>query len=310
MRVSLLLLAGLALALPAQAQFVAELPAGTATSVDSPFTPSAGLVDCSGEVIGHNNLTSFFRNNVATGVFVGQSIVAPCDGQLDQLAMSVYHQAAQPPAEEGTFDVTMVEGAGGTGAVVAAESFTVARAAGGDTVEPRLLTFTESFSVTGGETYTFFFVQTEGDTQIIASSNVPYPDGELYLTSTGDIADATPFQNPNTGDVFDLTFELSFKAPPVATEAGPAGARVSIGAAVPNPSAGATRVPFTLDADRDVRLVVSDVLGREVAVVADRRYAAGTHAATADVQGLAPGTYVLRLSTEDAVVTRTFSVVR
>ena len=55
---------------------------------------------------------------------------------------------------------------------------------------------------------------------------------------------------------------------------------------------------------------VYDVLGREVATIASGAYGAGAHNADLDASSLAPGTYVVRLVTDAAVVTRTISVVR
>ena len=93
-------------------------------------------------------------------------------------------------------------------------------------------------------------------------------------------------------------------------EGGPAGAAVAIGAAVPNPAATATRVPFTLEASSDVTLTVFDVLGRKVSTIAEGTYAAGSHDAALDVSTLSPGTYVVRLQAGATVVTRTLSVAR
>ncbi|HLT47525.1 MAG TPA: T9SS type A sorting domain-containing protein, partial [Rubricoccaceae bacterium] len=52
-----------------------------------------------------------------------------------------------------------------------------------------------------------------------------------------------------------------------------------------------------------VRLAVYDVLGREVAVLADGHRDAGTHRATLDASGLAAGTYVYRLTVGNEVQT-------
>ena len=95
-----------------------------------------------------------------------------------------------------------------------------------------------------------------------------------------------------------------------ATEDGPEGARVAIGASQPNPTAGSARIPFSLEAAGDVTLTVHDALGREVAVLAQGFYGPGTHDVTLDAQALPTGTYMVRLLAEGAAVTRTLSVVR
>ena len=81
-------------------------------------------------------------------------------------------------------------------------------------------------------------------------------------------------------------------------------------AAAPNPVAGTARVAFTVAAAGPVRLAVVDLLGREVAVLADGPAAAGAHSVAWDASALAPGVYVLRLGTADDAVTQTVTVVR
>ncbi|MDX1420324.1 MAG: M43 family zinc metalloprotease [Rubricoccaceae bacterium] len=63
----------------------------------------------------------------------------------------------------------------------------------------------------------------------------------------------------------------------------------------PNPFARETAIRFEVAEATDVRLAVYDVLGREVAVLADGRMEAGAHTAVFQADGLAAGTYVYRL---------------
>lgn len=62
----------------------------------------------------------------------------------------------------------------------------------------------------------------------------------------------------------------------------------------PQPARGATRVRFDVTRAERVRLVVYDVLGREVAVLVDDVQAVGAHEATFDAAGLRSGVYVVR----------------
>ncbi len=77
---------------------------------------------------------------------------------------------------------------------------------------------------------------------------------------------------------------------------------------VPNPARSAAAVRYTLPASGPVRLAVVDVLGREVAVLAEGAQAAGSH--EAHLGGLAPGVYVLRMTAGAATSSRTITVVR
>ena len=80
--------------------------------------------------------------------------------------------------------------------------------------------------------------------------------------------------------------------------------------AYPNPLRDRTRFTFSLAQDADVRLAVYDVQGREVAVLADGRLAAGAHEATFEAGALPAGVYLWRLSTGDRTETGRLTVVR
>lgn len=79
-------------------------------------------------------------------------------------------------------------------------------------------------------------------------------------------------------------------------------------------TSGTAVVPFSLPEAADVRLVVYDALGREVAVLADGTHEAGRHTATFEGGTLAPGVYLARLVVETEagpnVLTRRFTVAR
>ncbi|NNF57312.1 MAG: T9SS type A sorting domain-containing protein, partial [Rhodothermaceae bacterium] len=71
--------------------------------------------------------------------------------------------------------------------------------------------------------------------------------------------------------------------------------------AAPNPFRGSTRLSFTLPAPGHVSLTIYDVTGRRVAVLLDGvQQAAGTHRVDLEGQGLASGTYIVRLEAEAA----------
>lgn len=67
--------------------------------------------------------------------------------------------------------------------------------------------------------------------------------------------------------------------------------------AFPNPARGRATVRVALPASGAVRAVVSDVLGREVAVLHDGPLSAGTHALVFDATSLTAGLYAVRVNT-------------
>ena len=81
--------------------------------------------------------------------------------------------------------------------------------------------------------------------------------------------------------------------------------------AYPNPTTGNVTVPFLLANAAQIRLTVFDVLGREVAVLADDFRPAGSHAVTLDGSNLPSGAYFYRLDVAGAASqTRPLTIVR
>ena len=85
---------------------------------------------------------------------------------------------------------------------------------------------------------------------------------------------------------------------------------VALAQIAPNPSAGVSRVMFTVPEAGRVRLTVVDVRGREVAALASGVVNAGRHEALLGREALAAGVYVVRLEAAGTVVTRQVIVVR
>jgi subtilisin-like proprotein convertase family protein len=80
--------------------------------------------------------------------------------------------------------------------------------------------------------------------------------------------------------------------------------------ASPNPFQGRTTLSFEVAEAADVRLAVYDVLGREVAVLADGPMAVGRHEAAFDAEALPAGAYVYRLTVGRVVQTGRLTVAR
>ena len=87
-------------------------------------------------------------------------------------------------------------------------------------------------------------------------------------------------------------------------------AELALDAPYPNPSRGAVTVPFVVPSDGPARLAAYDVLGREVAVLADGAHEAGAHEARLPTGSLPPGVYVVRLVAGDETRVQRLTVVR
>jgi hypothetical protein len=72
----------------------------------------------------------------------------------------------------------------------------------------------------------------------------------------------------------------------------------------PNPFNPTTGVRFQVPGVSDVKLIVYDILGREVATLVNERKAAGRYEVRFDASGLASGVYIYRLTAGSFVQTR------
>lgn len=78
----------------------------------------------------------------------------------------------------------------------------------------------------------------------------------------------------------------------------------------PNPFNGTTVVEYLLPTSSTIRLVVYDILGKEVRVIAEGRQESGSHHVMLDASSMASGAYLVRLSTPDGVRTRLICLLR
>ena len=84
----------------------------------------------------------------------------------------------------------------------------------------------------------------------------------------------------------------------------------TLGQNFPNPFNPSTAIPFTLTRADRVVLTVHNILGQEVARLADGAFSAGSYVMRFDSGKLASGTYLYRLQTGSAVETRKMQVVK
>lgn len=107
-------------------------------------------------------------------------------------------------------------------------------------------------------------------------------------------------------------FEVDLAASSTATE--PVGSEVPegfvLGQNYPNPFNPTTSISFELPQATAVKLSVFDVLGREVAVLANGKMGAGSHAVTFDAAGFESGMYIYRLETASHTLTRSMVLMK
>ncbi|HVO72383.1 MAG TPA: sugar-binding protein [Ignavibacteriaceae bacterium] len=90
---------------------------------------------------------------------------------------------------------------------------------------------------------------------------------------------------------------------PVDVENGPSAvpASYALGQNYPNPFNPATTIQFSLPENSNIRLVLYDILGREVKVIAKGEYKPGNYKVMLDASNLASGVYFYRLETNNFV---------
>ncbi|MEM1044428.1 MAG: T9SS type A sorting domain-containing protein [Bacteroidota bacterium] len=83
-------------------------------------------------------------------------------------------------------------------------------------------------------------------------------------------------------------------------------AQTHLGLARPNPAAGRAVLPLVLSQDAEVRVSVSDVLGRTVATLADGPLGSGRHTLALDGETLPPGVYIVRAQIQTGSIVEAF----
>ena len=152
---------------------------------------------------------------------------------------------------------------------------------------------------------------------------LPAPTGTLAPGATGTLelafdADGLPV-DVYTADLViatsdptlaSVTIPVTFNVTGTVSTASEAPTVLTLDAPRPNPARGATTVGYNLPAAGPARLSVVDLLGREVAVLADGDGAAGRHTATVSTARLAAGVYVVRLVAAQQTLTQRLVVTR
>ncbi len=123
---------------------------------------------------------------------------------------------------------------------------------------------------------------------------------------------AAALTDMQTGTTVDLRTATEYAFTVTAAPAGESGtaAVFALDAPAPNPARGQAALAYSLAEAGAAGPSVVDLLGREVAVLAEGEQAAGRHTTALEVSGLAPGVYVVRLSVGAQTATRRVVVVR
>jgi hypothetical protein len=126
-----------------------------------------------------------------------------------------------------------------------------------------------------------------GDDEVLFA--VVFGRGADHLDSVTELRRAAQIvSNAHAAGLLDARLTLGFEPPPPPT-------RLVVRRPAPNPFTDEAVMSVTLPAAAGVRVALVDVLGREVAVLADGPHEAGRHPIAIAGAGLAPGVYVARV---------------
>ena len=78
----------------------------------------------------------------------------------------------------------------------------------------------------------------------------------------------------------------------------------------PNPFNPSTTIPFGLNVDSKVNLVIYDILGRKVSTLVDKKLTAGSYDIIFQASNLSSGVYFYRLTTESRTVVKKFTLIK
>ncbi|MDT7858300.1 T9SS type A sorting domain-containing protein, partial [Rubrivirga sp. S365] len=167
-------------------------------------------------------------------------------------------------------------------------------------------TWTASASGATGS-YSYRWYKSGGDTGVTSRSYTTsgLSDFDLSVTVTSGGQTKSAFQYVSVGTNCDPSQIL---CPALLTAATPT--EFALHAPAPNPSRGTVTVRYDLPEAASVRLAVYDLLGREVALLADGSVESGYHSAPFEAQGLPAGVYVVRIEAGSYAEVRRVTVVR
>ncbi len=135
-------------------------------------------------------------------------------------------------------------------------------------------------------------------------SIVQFPSS-LIMTEDFILAGAS-YDDESRGAVYMFT-----KEKPVAVREEPGTPfRYRLGDNYPNPFNPVTRIPYEAGESARLRIVVYDVLGRELAVLTDEYHPQGSYEAVFDATGLSSGIYFYSLETETKRITKKLVLLR
>jgi hypothetical protein len=138
--------------------------------------------------------------------------------------------------------------------------------------------------------------------------------GYIFLSETGASVQVTAIDTlaPDSGTIPIRQKSVAWTPAVVVgvAEEGGTPSAFSLAQNYPNPFNPSTVIRYQVPEAGDVKLVVVDMLGREVAVLVNERRSAGVHEVTFDGAGLPSGVYFYRLQAGDVAQTRKLLLVR
>lgn len=152
--------------------------------------------------------------------------------------------------------------------------------------------------LTGTPAVIMFILQNSGDGGYLSSDFIPQTSAPL-TTNSGNLAGGFDFTTLPDRQAVGVTLGASGVLASKSADA----AALALGV-YPNPAAGVATVAYNVGSRAEnVNVVLTDLLGRQVQVLASGLQAAGVQSATVSTASVAAGTYLVRVQVGDKVAT-------
>ncbi|OZC01801.1 hypothetical protein BSZ36_01635 [Rubricoccus marinus] len=173
---------------------------------DPPEASKSRALDCTEGQVFEQSSISFFADVVSGGAEYGQSFTAPCSGTLRGVSPTNYMSGENSAGQTWSATLRVYEGEGTGGTVLGEKTRTdYVNAASG--LEYLAFDFPTPIQIVEGQTYTWFWDLTAGQTATLYSVDNPQSGGQAYVSTDGAPGSSGAISNS------DMAYRMVFGAP-------------------------------------------------------------------------------------------------
>lgn len=278
------------------------------------YTPDGTLVTTHPLPAGVGNLSGIGLNCPAreawvadTGGTIWRLGDVPCGPAAPSLSVTATSPLTAPPGGQFSFDYTVTNP---TASSVTGDLYYVVRRNG----SPVAQAIVQSGTLPAGQSLSASTTLNVPVSAPAGSYDITFSIGSAFGTAVDSETITVTVSSGPAARTGASDWSIAYASPWSTAEPHTASARsfatTEAVSASPNPFVARTTLRYELEEASRVRLALYDIMGREVAVLADGFAGAGPHTATFEADGLAPGVYVWRLVAGGRVETGRITLAR